>query len=83
MKQHEAARPHPWQPDLPEDVIAGLLSQIVAFRIDITRVEAKFKLSQNRSAADRENVTATFESSSDQALRDLGRAMRASPHLPP
>ena len=55
---------------------------MVAFRLDISRVEGKFKLSQNRPAADRENVTAAFESSSDQALLDLARAMRASPGLP-
>jgi transcriptional regulator len=82
VRQHEATQPQPWQPDLPDDFLDSLLRQIVAFRIDITRIEAKFKLSQNRPAVDRENVTATFESSSDQALRDLGRAMRASPHLP-
>ena len=82
MRQHEAARPHPWQPDLPEDFIAARLREVVAFRLDISRVEGKFKLSQNRPAADRENATAAFESSSDQALGDLGRAMRALPGLP-
>jgi len=82
VHQHEATQPHPWQPGLPEDFIAGRLHEVVAFRMDITRVEAKFKLSQNRPAADRENVTATFESSNHPSLRDLGRAMRASPGLP-
>jgi transcriptional regulator len=82
VHQHEVTQPHPWQPDLPEDFTAGRLREVVAFRLDITRVEAKFKLSQNRPATDRENVTATFESSNHPSLRDLGRAMRASPGLP-
>lgn len=82
VKQHEAAQPQPWQPDLPDDYTAGMLRQIVAFRIDITRIEAKFKLSQNRSATDRENVTAAFETSNDAATRGLGHAMRATPRLP-
>jgi transcriptional regulator len=82
LRQHETARTEPWQPEFPDGFLEGLLPQIVAFRIDLTRVEAKFKLSQNRGAADQENVTSAFEASSDPVQRDLGRAMRASPRLP-
>lgn len=82
VRQHEAARPQPWQPDLPDDYLEGMLRQIVAFRIDVTRIEPKFKLSQNRGAADQENVTSAFERSGDAADQALGRAMRAAPRLP-
>lgn len=42
--------------DAPADYMSGMLAGIVAFRIDIDRVQAKSKLSQNRSAEDRAGV---------------------------
>ncbi len=82
IEQHESGAAEPWQPDLPEDLLDQLLRQIVAFRIDVTRLEGKFKLNQNRSEADRESVTVAFESSSDPLQRELGRSMRVTPRLP-
>ena len=38
-----------------------MIGAIVAFRMTITRIDAKFKLSQNRGAADRERVVAALE----------------------
>ena len=42
--------------DAPADYMAGMIDAIVAFRIEIDRVQAKCKLSQNRSDADRAGV---------------------------
>ncbi len=42
--------------DAPADYLAMMLGNIVAFRIAVTRIEAKSKLSQNRDAADREGA---------------------------
>ena len=42
--------------DAPADYMAGMIEAIVAFRVEIDRVEAKSKLSQNRSGADRAGV---------------------------
>ena len=78
VRQNEAQSSEPWQPDLPEEVLEGLLRQIVAFRIELVRVEAKFKLGQNRSRTDRENVAGALEDSGDSLLRALGRATRTS-----
>ena len=44
-----------------------MLAGIVGFRIPISRIEGKFKISQNRPEADRRNVqTAHAEGDSDQ-----------------
>jgi transcriptional regulator len=43
---------------LPEGFRRTMLAGIVGFRIPITRIEGKFKLSQNRPEADRRNVLA-------------------------
>jgi len=57
--RHEAGRPHPWAiTDAPEDYLAAQLKAIVGLRLVIERVEAKAKMSQNRSEADRAGVVA-------------------------
>jgi transcriptional regulator len=55
--QHEASLPLPWSvDDAPQKFIDGQLRAIVGVEIAITRVEAKFKLSQNRPDADIDGV---------------------------
>jgi transcriptional regulator len=54
---HEAGRAAPWSvDDAPEKFVAGQLRAIVGVEIAITRIEAKFKLSQNRPDADIDGV---------------------------
>ena len=55
--RHEAGRPQSWSvDDAPPGFIEGQLRAIVGVELLITRIEAKFKLSQNRSAADVDGV---------------------------
>ncbi len=49
---YERGRPQPWVPDYDP----SMLDAIIGFRLPVDTVEAKFKLSQNRSAADRDAV---------------------------
>ena len=52
-KTHESARKAPWAvTDAPADYIEGMLKAIVGFALPITRLEGKWKLSQNRNPAD-------------------------------
>lgn len=54
---HESGRDLPWHvSDAPDDFIAATQRAIVGIEIEVTRVEGKFKLSQNRSADDRTGV---------------------------
>ena len=56
---HESGRAQPWQvTDAPENYINGQLRGIVGIEIAVHRVEAKAKLSQNRSVEDRHGVVA-------------------------
>ncbi|MGY5882292.1 FMN-binding negative transcriptional regulator [Modestobacter lacusdianchii] len=56
---HEAGRTEPWAvTDAPERFVAGQLRAIVGVEVRITRVEAKWKASQNRPAADVDGVVA-------------------------
>ena len=53
-ENHEAKFEQPWKvSDAPADYIEGMLKAIVAFEMPISRIEASWKLSQNRSEADR------------------------------
>ena len=57
--QREAAMPHPWSvDDAPAAFVAGQLRAIVGVELQITRIEAKAKLSQNRPPADVDGVVA-------------------------
>jgi transcriptional regulator len=51
---NEASLPEPWNIDrLSDGYLTGMMKGIVAFEMPITRLEGKFKLSQNRPEADR------------------------------
>jgi transcriptional regulator len=57
VARHEAGRPDPWAlTDAPEDYVRTQARAIVGLELRIARVEAKAKLSQNRSAADIEGA---------------------------
>jgi transcriptional regulator len=61
---HEGERAAPWAvTDAPETFVASQLKGIVGFRIRITRLEGKRKMSQNRPEADRAGVVAGLSES--------------------
>jgi transcriptional regulator len=54
---HEAGRAEPWAvSDAPPDFIKGMLKAIVGFELELTRLEGKWKMSQNRPEIDRAGV---------------------------
>jgi transcriptional regulator len=58
-ERHEDTRAMPWAvSDAPPDFVQGMLRGIVGFSIRITRLEGKWKMSQNRPATDRAGVIA-------------------------
>lgn len=71
---HEANRPEPWRvDDAPRAYIDGQLKAIVGVELLIDRIEAKSKLSQNRSDADIEGTIAGLEADGE---RGVSAAMR-------
>jgi transcriptional regulator len=76
-ERHEARNPDPWQmQDLPETYLEGMMKGIVGLDIAVTRLEGKYKLSQNRPAADRPRVVAALEAQSDADARAVAGLMR-------
>jgi transcriptional regulator len=75
--RHEARRLEPWSvDDAPPEYIAGQLRAIVGVEIAIERIEAKFKLSQNRSGADIEGAIIGLDADGDRPMADAMRASR-------
>ncbi len=75
--RHEAGNPVPWRvEDLPEAYIEGMLKGIIGLDIAVTRLEGKFKLSQNRPAADRPRVITALERGGDESSVAVARLMR-------
>ncbi len=68
-----------WQPayeNLSAHYMEGMLNGIVAFEIPVTRIETRWKLSQNRGREEMELITAELEKSAYAAERDLVPLMR-------
>lgn len=64
---HEATQEKPWSiDDAPPDFTAAMLEAIVGFEIEISRIEGKWKMSQNRLPGDRESLVAALREMSDQ-----------------
>jgi transcriptional regulator len=78
-RRHEAREPAPpWRmADLPDDYLAAMLRGIVGVEIAVSRLEGKFKLSQNRPAADRPRIIAALERREDADSRAVVSLMRA------
>lgn len=74
---YEAGNARPWTRGVDGERLEALLRNIVAFRMPISRLDAKFKMSQNKTAADRAGVIARLEASGDTVQREVGRWMAA------
>ena len=69
-RQHESGFETPWQPDYRPQ----MLNAIVGLDIEITEIQGKYKLSQNRSPQDRHEVAQQFELS---GFNLLAKAMKS------
>lgn len=76
-EQHEAREAQPWRmDDLPETYIGSMLNGIVGVELAVTRLEGKFKLSQNRPAGDRPRIIAALEKRGDAEAASVAELMR-------
>ena len=69
--KYERNNQPPWTPDYD----LGLLQAIVGIEIGIKEVQGKFKLGQNRSAADRAAVASRLEATGSESDSALARLM--------
>ena len=75
--RHEARSAEPWKmQDLPEPYVSGMMKGIIGLDIAVGRLEGKYKLSQNRPAADRPRIAAALEARGDADAVGVARLMR-------
>ncbi|HYD81706.1 MAG TPA: FMN-binding negative transcriptional regulator [Paucimonas sp.] len=77
---HEAGRPVPWKvADAPADYIEKMLGAIVGIEIPISRLQGKWKASQNRGAADRRGVAQGLLAAGGEQAAAMAAAVMAMP----
>jgi transcriptional regulator len=75
---HEAARLQPWKiGDAPREYIEKMLKMIVGFEFSISRLTGKWKVSQNRPAADQLGVVQGLQGSADADSREIAAMLAA------
>jgi transcriptional regulator len=80
---HEGGRKAPWRlSDEPADYATGMVRGIIGFAIPVARLHGKFKLSQNRNAADRRRVIAALRAESDPGAHDVAALMERRESAP-
>jgi transcriptional regulator len=74
----EARQTEPWSvDDAPASFVAAQLKGIVGVEIEITRIEGKWKVSQNRAEADRRGVAEGLRTSEDDAARRMAELVES------
>jgi transcriptional regulator len=76
VSEHEVYVHPPWSTAQAGDYVQQQLDYIVAFEMQITKLEGKFKLNQNRSRADQEGVVQALSGNDDPLKRELADLMR-------
>ncbi len=61
---------------LPHDFVQSQMKATVGLAIDVTRIEAGYKLSQNRNDQDHENIIRELEKRKDEDSAQVAREMR-------
>jgi transcriptional regulator len=73
---YEGPRPAPWSLDSEGERLDGLLRSIVGFRIAISRLEGKWKLSQNHPEERRRKVIQALGEQTDEDSREIAALMK-------
>jgi transcriptional regulator len=79
-RKMEAGEAVPWKMgDAPADFITQMLGAIVGIEIEVTRLVGKWKLSQNKVAADRRGAADTLLARAGDQQQAVGQAMLDAP----
>ncbi len=61
---------------LPQDFVEKEMNGVVAFQIEVTRLEANYKLSQNRDNESYKSVVSHLEERTDDMSHEVAEAMK-------
>ena len=69
--KYEKSQASPWVPEYPDK----MLGAITGFEIKVNRIEAKYKLSQNRPEVDRKNIILNLSESGGESAKGVATLM--------
>jgi len=76
-KQSRSSSGQPWQvTDAPPEFVEGQLKAIVGLELQITKIETKWKMSQNRSLDDQRSTIAALEASATPSAKSVAAIIR-------
>jgi transcriptional regulator len=73
---YEQALPRPWSFDSSSRFVERLLAQIVGFRIEIDKIEGKWKLNQNHPVERREKVVLALQQQGGENAQSVAAMMQ-------
>jgi transcriptional regulator len=76
VRFYEQSLPKPWTFEESTTFMQRMLSQIVGIRIEIEKIEGKFKLNQNRTVEQRRKVFETLDGRADENSAGIAALMR-------
>ena len=76
VKNHEAQTSYDLE-SLPQDFVQKEINGVVGFAVDVTRIDAGYKLSQNRNENDHENIVRELNARGDEHSVGVAKSMRA------
>ena len=76
VEVYERSMPRPWSLGESDTFVERLLKQIVGFRIEIERIEGKWKLNQNHPVERREKVARALAERGDENSTAIATLMR-------
>ena len=73
---HEAGTSYRLE-NLPEDFVQKEMKGVFGFALNVTRIDAGYKLSQNRDDEDHENIICELEKRGDENSKEVAKGMQA------
>jgi transcriptional regulator len=75
VKRHEGGSGYRME-SLPQDFVEKEMKGVAAFQVVATRIEANYKLSQNRNDEDHRNIIGQLETRADEMSHEVAEAMK-------
>jgi transcriptional regulator len=74
IEKHESETDYRLE-SLPQDFVEKQMNRTVGFQINVTRIEANYKLSQNRDEEDHHNIISRLHERKDEMSHAVAKAM--------
>jgi transcriptional regulator len=83
VQTFEAPSATPWALAVPDEYLQSMMQGIVGFRMAISRLQGKYKLSQNRSPEDQRRVTVALQAQGDALSTGVAALMEQRVEMTP